>query len=83
MRIFDRKRNQAAEAYMSFWTKEREPGVWDFKGKAGNPQGDEKEQMSGKPVIASHPETTESNKQTLLDSSLSATRLVHILMLKW
>lgn len=32
------------EVCMRFWTGEREIGVWDFKGKMGNSQGDEKEQ---------------------------------------
>lgn len=40
------------EVYMSFWTKEREVGVWDFKGKIGESQGDEKEQKCGKQIFA-------------------------------
>lgn len=28
---------------LPFWTKEKEAGIWDFKGKAGNLQADEKE----------------------------------------
>lgn len=28
--------------YMSFWTKEKQVGVWNFKGKYGNSQGDKK-----------------------------------------
>lgn len=30
------------EIYMSFWTKEKEVGILDFKGKLDNPEGDEK-----------------------------------------
>ena len=34
--------------HMPFWTKEMETGIWDFKGKVGNSQVDEKEQICGK-----------------------------------
>lgn len=37
-----------AEVHMPFWTKEKEAGVWDFKGKASNSQVEEKEQTHGK-----------------------------------
>ena len=41
---------------MPFWPKEREPGVWDFKGKAGNLQVDEKKQTQrGKQILAGPP----------------------------
>ena len=37
---------------MSSWTKEKGVRVWDFKGKEGNSQEDEKEHMFGKQMFA-------------------------------
>lgn len=55
--------------HMLFWTKERQAGVWDFRGKVG-----EKEQTFGKQIPARPSETMrhpgESKKQRLLGSSL-------------
>lgn len=42
---------------MPFWTKEREAGVWEFRGKAGNSQVDWKGQTFGKQVVAWPPDT--------------------------
>lgn len=36
---------------MPFWTKEREAGIWDFRGKVGNSQ-DENQQILGKQTLA-------------------------------
>lgn len=58
----------AVKASLSFWTKEREAGVWDFKEKVGNSQVDEQEQTCGKQILLGHSETMghgESNKQTV------------------
>lgn len=41
---------------MPFWTEEG-AWVWDFEGKEGDSQADEKEQMCGEQVLAGHPET--------------------------
>ena len=48
-------------------------GVWDFRGKEGKSQGDEKEQMLSKHMFVGQWWGTERNfkKQTFLDSSLS------------
>ena len=40
------------EVYMSFRSKEKRVGVWDFKGKEGYSREDEKEQMFGKQIFA-------------------------------
>lgn len=40
---------------MPFWTKEREAGVWDFKGKVHNSQVDERANVLNK-FLLSHPE---------------------------
>lgn len=48
LRLGDPWINRAGEAYMPLWTKERETGIRDFRGKVGNSQVDEKERMSGK-----------------------------------
>lgn len=44
------------EVYEPFWTKEREAGVWDVRGKAGNSQVEEKEQTDNQ-ILAGPPET--------------------------
>lgn len=36
------KNDKANDAYMSFWTNEKEVRVWFFKGNEGNSQGYEK-----------------------------------------
>ena len=36
------------EAYVPFWTQRMGTGVWDFIGKVGNSQVDEKEETFGK-----------------------------------
>ena len=41
----------AVEAYMPFWTKKREAGLWDFKGKDGNLQVDDEEQECGNQIL--------------------------------
>lgn len=46
-----------AEVHMPFWTKGKQAGVWDFKGKASNSQVGEKEQTHGKQHPAGPPET--------------------------
>lgn len=61
---------------MSFWTKEREAGVRNFKEKVGNSQVGEKEQTCGKQILLGHSETMghrASNKQTgfFLSATLS------------
>lgn len=60
--------------YLSFWTKEREAGVWDLKGKLGNSQVEKKSKHMMNKFLLGHPETKghrESNKQPLLDFSLA------------
>lgn len=47
----------ATEACMPFWTKKRETGIWDFKGKAGDSQVEGKEQTRGKQTLAGPLET--------------------------
>lgn len=39
---------------MPFWSKEREAGGWDFEGKVGNSQVDEKDQICGKQFLVDH-----------------------------
>lgn len=59
---------------MPFWTRERDAGIWDFKGKADDLP--EQEQTCGKQIFLGHTETMDykgkSNKQVLLIFSLSA-----------
>ena len=43
---------------MSFWAEGREAAGWYFKGKVGNSQVDEKEQMCDKQILDWPPETT-------------------------
>lgn len=57
IRIGDLRTHWEVEAYVPFWTKKREVGVWDFKGEAGNSQVDEKEQRCGKQILLGHPES--------------------------
>lgn len=40
---------------MTFWTKEREVGVWNFRGKVGNSKVEEKEQTRGKQILSGPP----------------------------
>ena len=58
----------AIEVYIP---QESEAGVWDFKGKAGNSQVEEKEQTCGEQFLTESPKTMgprgESYRQTLLD----------------
>ena len=44
-RVWDHKTYLTIAAYMSLWTKEKKVGVWDFKGKAGDSQEHELEQI--------------------------------------
>ena len=46
------------EVYLSSWTKGKQVGIWDFKGKEGNSQEDEKEQVSVHKCLLGHTETT-------------------------
>lgn len=46
--IPDKMRVRYNEVYLSSWTKEKQVGIWDFKGKEGNSQEDKKEPMFGK-----------------------------------
>lgn len=36
LKIWDPKIHWAVQAYLPFWTEEKEAEAWDFKGKAGN-----------------------------------------------
>lgn len=45
------------------WTKEREAGVWDFKGRAGNLQVDEKEQTRDKQILAGPPRNNGTQRE--------------------
>lgn len=47
---------EAAESSTPFWTKEKEAGVWDFKGKGGNSKVG-KEQTCGQQILAGPPRT--------------------------
>ena len=51
LRMWDPRTHWAVEAYMLFWTNEREAGVWDFKGKVGNSQVDGNEQTCGEQIL--------------------------------
>lgn len=79
IRIWNTWTHWAGEAYMPFWTKEREGKVWDFKGKAGNSQVGKKEQRCGKQILPGPPRN--NSTQTLLDLSLSA--ILNSYMLRW
>ena len=50
--IPDKMRVRYNEVYLSSWNKEKQVGLWDFKGKEGNSQEDEKEPTSGKWMFA-------------------------------
>lgn len=52
LRIWHQRTHWAVEVYIPLWTKERVAGVWDFTGKVGNSQVDEKEQTCGKYILA-------------------------------
>lgn len=45
---------------MPFWIKEREAGVWDFKGRMGNLQVDRKSKHVINNLLVGHPETMEN-----------------------
>lgn len=53
----DPKTNRVVKVsiYKPFETKERETGGWNFKGKVGNAQVDEKKQTVNKP-LSNHPD---------------------------
>lgn len=42
LRMWDPRTHWSVEAYMPFWTEEKQAGVWDFKGKAGSSQVNKK-----------------------------------------
>ena len=60
------------EASVPLRTKGTEAGLWDFRGKAGDSQADEKEQTS-KQMVAGAPETkgvSQTSRRCLLCLSL-------------
>ena len=50
--IPDKMRVRYNEVCLSSWTKEKQVGLWNFKGKEGNSQEDEKEATFGKWMFA-------------------------------
>ena len=66
-RVWHLRTHRAVEAYMPFWTKETEMGIWDFTEEGGSSHVDEKEQTCDK-GLPGHPETVEHqgecNRQT-------------------
>lgn len=63
---------------MLFWTKEREAGVWDFKGRAGKSQVGEEEQTRGDEFLLGRAESGARSgaQQTAFAGLLRLPRLV-------
>lgn len=48
-----------------FGQRRRGPGAWDFKGKAGTLQVQEKEQICGKQILAGRPRNNGTQRELL------------------